>query len=397
MRMEAHRKERISTYAVFLIFNTVFFMMDTTNSYFNIYLDHLGFSKTMIGTVTSVSSLAAMVCQPVFGALMDRAGSRTRMLQLFILTTACLYPLVLLNSSFLYILLLYTLYFIFRRLQPALNTALTVEYAEESGRDYGPIRMMGAAGYTLMMFLVSFVAGTENGTVKTFWLYSLICLGNILLLFWFPPMPGHNKKQGKSPVSPLVLLKNKGVLLLILYHVLIAPANGLGQSYFPIYVTNDMGASNSIYGIMVTIGSMVEIPFLFLADRIIRRLGIRKTMCLLGIMTALRWGNSFLAASTGQLFITQGLNFVIILENVTIAILISRQVQPEVKTVAQTLVATIQGVVGILISSMAGGMLADAVGIRPLFLIAAGIALFTAVLFFFLLHAKNREILSPQA
>ena len=144
------------------------------------------------------------------------------------------------------------------------------------------------------------------------------------------------------------------------------------------------------------IASRAEL-FLFLADRIIRRLGIRKTMCLLGIMTALRWGNSFLAASTGQLFITQGLNFVIILENVTIAILISRQVQPEVKTVAQTLVATIQGVVGILISSMAGGMLADAVGIRPLFLIAAGIALFTAVLFFFLLHAKNREILSPQA
>lgn len=393
MRME-QRKPRVSPYAVFLIFNTVFFMMDTTNSYFNIYLNDLGFSKTMIGTITSVSSLAAMICQPVFGAMLDRSASRTKMLQLLILITACLYPLILLNKSFVYILLLYTVYFIFRRTQPALNTTLTVEFAEQNRKDYGPLRMMGAAGYTAMMFLVSFVAGTEKGTVKTFWLYSLICAGNILLLFFFPPMPGHNLERGKSRVSPWALLKNKGVLLLILYHVLIATANGLGQSYFPIYVTSDMGASNSVYGLMVTIGSMMEIPFLFLADRIIRRLGIRKTMCLLGIMTAIRWGNSFFAASTGQLFITQSMNFVIIMENVTIAILISRQVQPELKTVAQALVATIQGVVGILISSMAGGILADAFGIRPLFLISAGIALSTAVLFFFLLNGKQGEALT---
>ncbi len=394
MREEQRKKASVAPYTVFLIFNAVFFMMDTTNSYFNIYLDQLGFSKTMIGTVTSVSSLAAMICQPVFGALLDRSASRTRMLQLLILITACLYPLIMLNSSFLFILLLYTVYFIFRRTQPALNTALTVEFAEQSGKDYGPIRMMGAAGYTAMMFLVSFVAGTENGTVKTFWLYSLICAGNILLLFFFPPMPGHNLSQGKNRVSPMTLLKNKSVLLLILFHILIATSNGLGQSYFPIYVTSDMGASNAVYGIMVTIGSMVEIPFLFLADRIIRRLGIRKTMCLLGVMTAIRWGNSFFAASTGQLFITQGLNFVIILENVTVAILISRQVRPELKTVAQALVATIQGVVGILISSMAGGVLADAFGIRPLFLLSAGIALGTAALFFFLLNRKSGETLS---
>ncbi len=128
------------------------------------------------------------------------------------------------------------------------------------------------------------------------------------------------------------------------------------------------------------------------ADRIIRRLDIRKTLCLLGILTAARWGKSFIATGTEQMFIPQDMNFVIILENVAIAILISRQVQPELKTVAQALAAPIQGVVGILISSMAGGILADAFGIRPLFLISAGIALSTAALFFFLLSVKNGEM-----
>ncbi len=369
-------------------------MMDTVSSYFNIYLDELGFTKTMIGTVTGVAWLAAMICQPGLGAWLDRSASRTRMLQGLILTTAVLYPLLLLNNSFVYILCVYTVYLIFRRLQPAVNTALTVEYAEQNGRDYGPIRMMGAVGYTLMMAFVSWAAGRENGTASTFWLYSVICLGNILLLFLLPPMPGHNARRGEEKVSFLSLLKNRGVVLLMLYHVLITTANGIGNAYFSIYAVSDMGTGNSLYGIMVAVGSMLEIPFLFLADRIIRRLGTRKTVFILGLLMALRWGNAYFSVSTGQLFVTQGMNFVIILEGVTVAILISRLVLPEVKTAAQTLAASFQGIASIVISSFGGGVLADAFGIRPLFMIAAAIALGTAFLFFALLR-KDQALSCP--
>ena len=387
--MQKERKRALSPYAAILIFNAAFFMMDTVNSYFSIYLNDLHFTKTMIGAVTSVSSLAAMAAQPVFGALLDRSASRTRVLQGLILLTAALYPLLLLNNSFLYILLLYTVFVLFRRLQPAINTALSVEFAEAEGRDYGPIRMMGAIGYTAMMTAVSYIAGTEGGVVKTFWVYSVICVGNVLLLFLLPPMPGHNRRRDGGNVSPFSLLRDKSVVLLIVYHVLIAAANGIGHTYFPIFATSDMGSTNSLYGIMVTVGSLLEIPFLFLADRIIRRIGAKKTVVLLGLLTAVRWANAYLAASAGQLFVTQAFNFVNILEGVVVAMLISRLVRPEVKTVAQTMVATVQGVVGILISSMLGGMLADRFGIRPLFLLSALLAAGTAIAFFLLLRGKK--------
>ena len=367
-------------YLAFLAFNAAFFMLDTVASYFSIYLDQLGFTRTMIGTVTSVSSFAAMLLQPVGGAMADRSAFRRRTLQGLILITAVLYPLLLLNHGFFYILILYSVYFVFRRMQPAIATALSVEYAEENRRDYGPIRMMGAVGYTLMMTVVSVVAGTENGVQKTFALYSAICLGNVLLLCWLPSMPGHNRTRG-GRVSPLSLVHNKGVLLLILFHALLSVANGLGHTYFAIFVTDDMGADRTLYGLMVSVGSLLEIPFLFLADRIIRRLSARRTLILLGVLTAVRWGNAHFAASAGQLFFTQGLNFVNILEGVVITLLISRQVRPEVKTTALALITTVQGVVGTLISSLVGGILADRFGIRPLFLISACFALGTTVLF----------------
>ena len=116
--MAKERKGILSAYAVFLVFNAAFFMMDTVNSYFSIYLNDLGFTKTMIGTVTTVSALTAMAMQPVFGAMLDRSASRTRVLQGLILLTAAMYPLLLLNSGFAYILAVYTVYNVFRRLMP---------------------------------------------------------------------------------------------------------------------------------------------------------------------------------------------------------------------------------------------------------------------------------------
>ena len=185
------------------------------------------------------------------------------------------------------------------------------------------------------------------------------------------------------------LLKNRGVVRLILFHVLITTANGIGNAYFSIYAVSDMGTGNSLYGIMVAVGSMLEIPFLFLADRIIRRLGTRKMIFALGLLTALRWGNAYFAVSAGQLFVTQGMNFVIILEGVTVAILISRLVLPEMKTAVQTLAASCQGIASIVISTFGGGILADAFGVRPLFMIAAVIALGTAFLFLVLLRKEQ--------
>ena len=58
MQAEQRKKAPVSPYAVFLIFNAVFFMMDTTNSYFNIYLDQLGFSGNIFEAVTLFFALA---------------------------------------------------------------------------------------------------------------------------------------------------------------------------------------------------------------------------------------------------------------------------------------------------------------------------------------------------
>jgi thioredoxin reductase len=80
------------------------------------------------------------------------------------------------------------------------------------------------------------------------------------------------------------------------------------------------------------------------------------------------------------------------------ALLLSRMVAPQLKTSVQTLSATIQNVASILISSYLGGMLADLIGIRPLFLVSGVlVALVTVIFCGFIFKFDNNDAQQAQA
>lgn len=377
------KKKLFSPYVSFLLFNLFFFMLDTTASYFQIYLNDIGLNKTMIGTITGTASLVALFFQPIFGAMADASKSKTRILQGLLLITGILYPLLLLKNSMIYILIIYTIFVVFRRFQPSLNTTMSVEYSEISGKPYGPIRMMGAVGYALMMMLVSRIAGQENGIPRTFYLFSILAAINIGILFFLPKMEGHNTKASGKKVSPAALIRCKPVMTLILFQILLSIANGFGNSYFSLYFTQDIGGSNALYGTMLSVSAFIEIPFLFLADRLIKKLGTRKMLMILGLITACRWFVCFLAQDTTTLFVVRCFNFIGILETITYSLSLSKLVAPKFKTSVQTLSATIQNVASILLSSYLGGFLADLIGIRPLYLVSGILVTLIVVIFCF--------------
>ena len=73
-------------------------------------------------------------------------------------------------------------------------------------------------------------------------------------------------------------------------------------------------------------------------------------------------------------------------------------VAPQLKTSVQTLSATIQNVASILISSYLGGMLADLIGIRPLFLVSGVlVALVTVIFCGFIFKFDNNDAQQAQA
>ncbi len=384
-------RKGVPPYTGFLIFNMVFFMMDTASGYFGIYLNEIGISKTNIGMIMAVSSMVALGFQPALGLLADRAASKNLVLQTIILCTAVIYPLILLSKDIAFILIVYTAYTVVRRAQPSLNSSISLEYAEGSGRDYGPLRMMGAIGYAGMMLVIGYVANI--GTRLTFYAYSIICLLNILLVFLLPKVHGHQRKGNRQSLG--LILKSKPVIKLIAFAMMMSLAQGLYHSYFSIFFTSDLGGSSALYGVMLSISALCEIPFLFYADRIIRKLGTKRVLFLICLADSARWFATFLVRTPGAQIVIQAMNFLNILMSVTVSLKLSQLAAPQFKTTVQMLTVTVQTVASLMISTFFGGMLADSFGIRPLFLLAGGISLLTAFVFHFFVFKDSLSTAVP--
>ena len=139
--------------------------------------------------------------------------------------------------------------------------------------------------------------------------------------------------------------------------------------------------SHRDYGPIHTMGALCEIPFLFIADRLVRKTGTKLILLILGLLTGTRWLLTYLVPTPQGQFFVQMMNCIVMLNSVTVSITLSHMVAPQFKTTVQTLLVTFESVVSIIISSFLGGFFADLVGIRPMFLIAAIICFASAIIF----------------
>ena len=201
---------------------------------------------------------------------------------------------------------------------------------------------------------------------------------------------GHQAGGARQPVG--AILKNRPVVKLIAFAAMMSLAQGMYFSYFAIYFTSELGGSSALYGTMLSIAAVCEIPFLFFADRIIRRVGTKRMLFIICLADAMRWFATFAVKAPGMQMVIQSMNFLNILMGVAVSMKLSQLAAPQFKTTVQTLATTVQSVAALLISSLLGGILADALGIRPLFLLAGGISLLTAVVFNFFVFKDSLNI-----
>jgi len=153
-----------------------------------------------------------------------------------------------------------------------------------------------------------------------------------------------------------------------------------------------MGADTVLIGIAYTVSALSEIPFLLLADKILKKIGIKNMLLISGIAISLRW---FLLSQTtqiGQVLAVQllhGLIFVVL--TLTIAVYINENIQNELKASGQSL-NTISGMwFSRIVGSILGGAVSRSIDLRQIFFISSFVC-FAAVIAFFALKDRFRTI-----
>lgn len=358
-----------------VVFNLVYFAVNCFASYNGKYFGEMGMTDGQIGLLINGTMLLGMLFQPLWGMAADRARHKRSVLALCCVLAGVTALFVDGAASFapLFGLLL----LINGLLLPAspVCASISIEYMSDIGRDYGPLRMTGTIGYGLGALLLGAVlTASLRGMFRLMGLLLLACAGLALLL---PPVPGH--QRGARPVSPFRILRDKRTAFMLLLSALCC----VTLTFFSTFFTKrlgELGFDNAAVSLVVVLGIVLEIPFLLVADKLMRRFSVWTWMLVGLAITGLRWVALWRAASLPTLIACQIPSVVsMACAEYFPALYIHRRADAELKSSAQTLITLCCSGTGRVVGGLLGGLLADRMGIANGFLVSGALLLLTAL------------------
>lgn len=334
------------------------------NTYTPIYLKHIGNDESQIGILLALGPLVAIASQPFWGMAGDRAGTKNTILRVLLLGSAVVAVLYPISVSFYYMAAVIALFMFFRTSVAPISDAITLEYLDSTRWKFGMIRMAGTLGYAFMSVVAGMLA--HHSITSIYYLYFIIAIISFGVTFKLPAVKGH-QVQGHR-VSVLELLKNREMILLMSFSLMIHIAIGYYYSFFSIYYKS-IGADDVLLGWSMFITAVSEIPFLLFADRIVKKLGIKLTLVISAAAAGVRWLAFYLVTHPYAVLPFQmlhGFNFIVL--TYCMAIYINKEAPKELKASGQTLNGLLTFGLAPVSASLLGGFLSKRYGIRQMFL-----------------------------
>jgi MFS transporter, PPP family, 3-phenylpropionic acid transporter len=376
-------------YLLFLCLYAVSYMGNAVyGTFMPVYLKNIGLSQTSIATLLSFGPLIAVLAQPLWGSIGDRAKSKNSVLQILSLGSAVSILLLPFSHQYFYLLLIVCLITFFQTSINPLSDAITLEHLARTKWNFGPIRLAGTIGFALMSVAFGIVAKENINSIYI--VYSLVMLLTLVICTLLPKIKGHQSNTNK--VSLLVLLKNRKLMLFVLLNFIVQITLGYYYAFFPIYF-NQLGADNGLLGWSMLFASLSELPFLLFGHKIIERFSIPVVLVGTAFFAGLRWlllyfvHNPYLVLPIQLL---HGAIFIVL--SVTLAIYINQEVPKELKASGQTMNGLISLGLARIIGSMAGGIASEYVGMREVFLYNSFVAFITFIVFIFVFLKESKAV-----
>jgi PPP family 3-phenylpropionic acid transporter len=381
-------------YATFIALHAVSYMaLVVLSTFLPLFLDQRGFSPSRIGTLLAIGPFVGLVAQPIWGTAGDRSRSKNLILMILFAGAGLTSLLLYIPMGFMVAAVAMGIFFFFQISIIPTHDALTLEFLDRRGWRFGPVRLAGSIGYSVMAVIAGLLV-TVNLDF-TFIIFCLLCLAGSGVTALLPPVPGH-QHQGRR-VSFTALLGNRELMALLSCSTVICVTFFYHFAFFPLYYAQ-MGADPSLLGWAIFVSSLPEVVLLLLADRMFERIGAQGMVILAGAVLTVRWLLMFWVRSPYVVLAVQllhGVTFILILFAVTF--FINRAVRPELKASGQALNGVMISAAARIVGSIAGGFLSEKIGMRTMYLYCAFLAAGTTVVFAGL-HALSRlrRAASPQ-
>lgn len=362
-------------YAIYA-FHLVYFMSYGISSFLTKYLGEIGLLDWQIGMMTSVSAIVGVLIQPYWGMLTDRIQFKKTVLIVLLAALSLICFWLNNKTAFLMVFLGMILFSIAGLPIGPTYSVITLEFLQEIGKPYGPVRVVGTLGFqagTLIAGAV-FVSSLQG----VYALMGGVSLISLILAMFLPPVKGH--QHGREKMSIRVLFLDKQIVWL-LGMVLIGT---ITSSFYMIFFSKHMGdlaISNQWTGVIFFVSVLLELPFLWFANHLSKKTNIWNWVLIGYLVNAIRFIGFGLFSSVPMLLLFQlpAVSVMACFEFFPILYLNARA-PDELKASAQNLLMIVAFGISKVIGSLLG-ILSGRIGIPNVFILNGVLLLLMAVLF----------------
>ena len=345
----------------FLYYAAVAFIMP----FLVLFYQSLGFSGAQIGLLTGITPLVTLVCSPLWTGLADLSGRRRLVMSLSIL--GAILALVAFPSftSFAAILALAILYYAFNAPLTAFIDSATMYMLGAEKAKYGQVRVGGTIGFGVMATVAGLLV-ESYGLKVAFWGGGALLLMGLLVAQKLAHNPQSAGAQAHGNFR--VLFSNPPWLLFLLVALVGGIANAGTNMYLLPYM-RELGAAESVMGLALTIGTLTEIPLMFLAHHLLRRFKPYGLLMISMLVSGLRLLVYVIVQTPEQVLLVQLLNGFTFPALWIAGVAYSDEVAPPgLSATAQGMFGAMVFGVGAAIGGFLGGALLETYGGRGIYL-----------------------------
>lgn len=263
--------------------------------YISVYFLRNGLSKSQIGTVLAVASLAIILSPALATLLADLRIDARRVLAGCFLLSGMLLIGVWAAAGFWPILIFWGLYALasvpLLPLQDGINFAIQQQRLEQNrpAEPYHRVRVWGTVGFILPSLLLFFFLryGASIGMIMASGM--LFCFAGLINSFFLPdpqirsrphPADALSDADRLPTVAAFAALLRPPMFVFCAAMFLLHMSAAAYYGFYPIYLTEQVGIDEQWIGLIAQIGVVIEIFFMLSFGRLTRRLGFKGVMIL---------------------------------------------------------------------------------------------------------------------
>ena len=251
-----------------------------------LYYQSLSFTGTQIGLLTGIAPLVTIFSIPLLTGIADRTQKHKQMMTAALILVVAILVVFPTVKNFLPLFGMVILFTITFSLQNPLMSSASMFMLGDQKELFGRVRLGGTIGFSLIGLVAGFFV--ENYGLKiAFW----GAAGIFVLTLLLSQQLVHGSQESKKPTdwrSMATLLKKPHFQLFLL----IGLSGGISFATLNTYLfpyMKALGAGESLMGVALTVGTLIEIPVLFFANRFVGRFKAYHLLLLSLGMTGLRF------------------------------------------------------------------------------------------------------------